>query len=623
MHIAAQKRSKGDKKARTYTGNCGTWRNLTKKSANEADLFTNNLLRQLDNGKLICDDCNQFVRGETAKQHCRAKRHVKAKAKRFTNSKNKSQGKQSSIRAALANSDASQKDAELQACRFVFVGCALKAGISLNAIDGLRPAIDNTSTFKLSAAANLRQLLPVLNKWEKANVAAIVEGKEFAWFHDSATRGNELLAVTVRVLDVDPVTGQVFYRMVLIRLKFLSGSSNRHTLAADQHAALQAMGLTEENAVCANCDACATNLAAVGVLELQCVNTLFALCVAHLGANTGGKLRAPEVDKFFVDFIAVMNHSRGLQKEWLHMTGRRWVGYGGVRWFNRVDVLQNVLPDLGREGKMQQMLTVMSASGSPVVKRLLVQGNYSNASCTEQLHLEVAVSVAVGKMLYNMTYSAENDQLNCIFSMWALLTQIDADFAAILTDGVQDVVTDTVTALHAAGHLKNALATWIAYGVDMVRPTIQYWNDTSRAGKYGDQRRLYEVAHNFIPAINATRTLVQLQAQYERLRTLKFPGTMVDGLIAEAAGAIANCAGVGARADVVNYWHARSEEFPHHAAATKRLALMQPSEASVERVFSRVKSHFTIHQMVAILNDYVETAVMLDYNDRDVAAAWY
>jgi len=27
--------------------------------------------------------------------------------------------------------------------------------------------------------------------------------------------------------------------------------------------------------------------------------------------------------------------------------------------------------------------------------------------------------------------------------------------------------------------------------------------------------------------------------------------------------------------------------------------------------------------MDPILNDYVEAAVILDYNDRDVAAAWY
>ena len=38
MHIAAQK-PKGDKKARTHTGNCGTWRNLTKKSAGSCQIY--------------------------------------------------------------------------------------------------------------------------------------------------------------------------------------------------------------------------------------------------------------------------------------------------------------------------------------------------------------------------------------------------------------------------------------------------------------------------------------------------------------------------------------------------------------------------------------------------------
>ena len=62
---------------------------------------------------------------------------------------------------------------------------------------------------------------------------------------------------------------------------------------------------------------------------------------------------------------------------------------------------------------------------------------------------------------------------------------------------------------------------------------------------------------------------------------------------------------------------------PTVAGISLLLALMQPSEASVERVFSRLKSHFTLGQMASILNDYVEAAIMLDYNDRDVAAAWY
>ena len=38
----------------------------------------------------------------------------------------------------------------------------------------------------------------------------------------------------------------------------------------------------------------------------------------------------------------------------------------------------------------------------------------------------------------------------------------------------------------------------------------------------------------------------------------------------------------------------------------------------VERVFSRLKAHFSLDQMSTILEDLVETAIVLDYNERDV-----
>ena len=51
------------------------------------------------------------------------------------------------------------------------------------------------------------------------------------------------------------------------------------------------------------------------------------------------------------------------------------------------------------------------------------------------------------------------------------------------------------------------------------------------------------------------------------------------------------------------------------------------SRKKVRSVDSKIsgspKAHFSLVQMNPILNDYVEVVIMLDYNDRDVAAAWY
>ena len=51
------------------------------------------------------------------------------------------------------------------------------------------------------------------------------------------------------------------------------------------------------------------------------------------------------------------------------------------------------------------------------------------------------------------------------------------------------------------------------------------------------------------------------------------------------------------------------------AAYNLNLALVQPSSAAAERVFSILRSHFDDHQAGA-LEDYLEAALMLAYNYR-------
>ena len=37
---------------------------------------------------------------------------------------------------------------------------------------------------------------------------------------------------------------------------------------------------------------------------------------------------------------------------------------------------------------------------------------------------------------------------------------------------------------------------------------------------------------------------------------------------------------------------------------------------------SRLKAHFSLDQMSTTLEDLVETAILLDYNGRDVVGSW-
>jgi hypothetical protein len=220
--------------------------------------------------------------------------------------------------------------------RFMWTAVCLQKGIDFEQMDALRSVVNGTSKFSILGGAHMKsKFVELVLDWERNNVRNEVKGKLFSWFHDSGTRGKSCLAMVVRFISRSSETGLLQQNMRLFRLKFLAESSTALRLAGDQATGLGSAGLDVTNAIYAGCDGCATNKAAMGVLQEQYHGVMFGLCVSHLGANTGGKFVAPELDKFFKDFIAVCNHSGRLREKWRIITGRKWIGYGGVRWFNR------------------------------------------------------------------------------------------------------------------------------------------------------------------------------------------------------------------------------------------------------------------------------------------------
>ena len=74
---------------------------------------------------------------------------------------------------------------------------------------------------------------------------------------------------------------------------------------------------------------------------------------------------------------------------------------------------------------------------------------------------------------------------------------------------------------------------------------------------------------------------------------------------------------VTALAEAIWLWWSRQESFlPTWCAAAKVIALISPSSAAVERVFSILRRHFGDDQKRS-LEDYVEGSVMLEYNSKD------
>jgi len=536
---------------RTFTGGRNSWIKLNETGGDVSAHSKNNQLRKKKvrgsggclTYRVHCDDCNSDLRAEEAARHCNGKKHHQNKVARLQADANRRQGRQSSITAAYSRAGVAvgKTDQELDemAYRFSVVATMLKAGVSINAIDELRKPIDAGSQYTLTAGTNLRRsIVPVIRDWELANIKKLLEGNDFAWFHDGATRGVSVLAMNFRVILEDEVTKKLKYVQVLGRLKFLSKSSNGLRLAGDQAAALGRLGLDPGRAVHSCSDACATNMAAVDNLMLMYPDVFYGLCFAHLAANAGSKIKGTEIDTFFTDFTSVMNYSHAMQAEWRRLTGLPWIGYGGVRWFNKTDVLKNGVPTLGRKGTMQKVLLAMDPTSAPG-RRLRNQGDYTTPARTETMHVEWTASTVAADILHKICLFSE-DQLNVCFHVNTIIEQINGEFASILdTSNPGDLITVAVTALFNGGHLvTHGLQHWLDHALAVVKPAIDYWFSklNGAVGPNTRQKQLYGVAHHrFIPHVCAaqSKSVLTLQQEYEKLRGLKFPGAMVDGLAQE------------------------------------------------------------------------------------------
>ena len=68
-------------------------------------------------------------------------------------------------------------------------------------------------------------------------------------------------------------------------------------------------------------------------------------------------------------------------------------------------------------------------------------------------------------------------------------------------------------------------------------------------------------------------------------------------------------------AAVSAWWAAHAADLPAWAELARLVFLASPSSAAVERVFSILRNTFDAGQKLA-LEDYVETSLMLQYNNR-------
>ena len=96
-----------------------------------------------------------------------------------------------------------------------------------------------------------------------------------------------------------------------------------------------------------------------------------------------------------------------------------------------------------------------------------------------------------------------------------------------------------------------------------------------------------------------------------------FDSLELQHLKTELPSYIAACEDIDRSLDVLKFWKNHASSLPHWSTAASKVAVVQPSSAAAERVFSILRRSFSDTQNGS-LQDLIETSVMLQCNNRDV-----
>ena len=89
----------------------------------------------------------------------------------------------------------------------------------------------------------------------------------------------------------------------------------------------------------------------------------------------------------------------------------------------------------------------------------------------------------------------------------------------------------------------------------------------------------------------------------------------LSGLKEELPNYLAKASDIAPDIDPLEWWKHHEKELPKWASTLRKVLLVQPSSAGAERFFSLLSNSFG-HQQDNCLQDYIETSVMLQYNNH-------
>eukprot|EP00475_Leptophrys_vorax_P010335 TRINITY_DN16952_c0_g1_i1.p1 TRINITY_DN16952_c0_g1~~TRINITY_DN16952_c0_g1_i1.p1 ORF type:complete len:312 (-),score=93.90 TRINITY_DN16952_c0_g1_i1:114-1049(-) len=265
------------------------------------------------------------------------------------------------------------------------------------------------------------------------------------------------------------------------------------------------------------------------------------------------------------------------------------------------------------------------------LNRMQVSEFMADGEKRDLLMLALAVIIDLGKRFVESTYTLEGDAFLSVrvYSFIADLCSFIEDVRAALNFGGDEIFGyfPNVRGLfdRFIGH--NSFSVYKAHVKSVVRPMIRYFRERFVEVPHGADRNadifnsieLFKVIRIFDPEkvvdLNPHAEDIRRLCQFKPFSKLGIFNALVQELPAYRRIAAEHKLAENEDKDILQWFCHHKDELKTFFEAAKCAALIQPSSAAAERVFSLLK-RLQDHSQTSMLKDYQETSAMLKYNDN-------
>eukprot|EP00731_Ephydatia_muelleri_P007427 Em0003g1675a len=480
----------------------------------------------------------------------------------------------------------------------------MKCGLSLNSLNVFAPFLEKYAQ-RVPDASHLRQLIPIIQAQELERVKKALQGRSISIIFDGTTRVCEAFAVVARYIDEESNIRQMLVAMSMIDDQLIGVTTAREIYKI----IMVKLGIEDEDNIAAFMrDRASVNDVAMDRLsgDFQCSEDI--KCFSHTLDHVGDKFKCETLTRFWGKWLNLFSHSRRAKKIFNQVVGVSVKSYSATRWWSKYEWFEQLMRVWGDVIKILDELKAASINeaGSAVEAYQML----TDIHTVSKLRVELAAVVDGAQPFLKACYSLEGDGPQA-FEVYDEIKKCEhfianphfPNLSAICAElgGTQLPRSTEYIRLY---HL----------GEDCVRPGFEYFTATIM-GKLRPQLDLFKAARYLVPCravelgLNAT-----LLDELKIMKVIQRGKISIHSLVQELPQYLAACDGISLSANVTIFWKERATLLPNFYALFCWYCLIQPSSAAAERVFSLLNNMFNEQQLHA-LQDYVETAVMLRYNN--------